>query len=55
MADDLETLRKEQLTRLAQYFDERVTYPTKYKRVRVAFSRSALSKGCSPRLDLTRG
>ena len=43
MADDLETLSKEQLTRLAQYFDEAVTYPTKYKRRRTAFPRSALA------------
>jgi hypothetical protein len=39
MGDDLGTLSKEQLNRLAQYFDEAVTYPTKYKRFRVALSR----------------
>jgi hypothetical protein len=32
MGDDVGTLSKEQLTRLAQYFDEAVTYPPKYKR-----------------------
>jgi hypothetical protein len=42
MGDDLETLSKEHLTRLAQYFDEAVTYPRKYKRVRVALPRQAL-------------
>jgi hypothetical protein len=31
MGDDLETLSKEQLTRLAQYFDERVISGGDYK------------------------
>jgi len=42
MGDDLGTLSKEQLTRLAQYFDEAVTYPHKYKRLRGALPRQAL-------------
>lgn len=42
MADDLETLSKEQLTCLAQYFDERVSYPPKYKQFRVTLLRQAL-------------
>jgi hypothetical protein len=29
MGDEVGTLSKEQLTRLAQYFDEAVAYPTK--------------------------
>ena len=31
MGEDLETLSKEQLTRLAQYFDERATSARNYK------------------------
>ena len=31
MGEDLETLSKEQLTRLAQYFDEAVTSAKNYK------------------------
>jgi len=42
MGDDLGTLNEEQLTRLAQYFDEAVTYPHKYKRLRGALPRQAL-------------
>jgi hypothetical protein len=34
MGDDLETLSKEQLTRLAQYFDEAVTSARDYKTYR---------------------
>lgn len=34
MGDDLETLSKEQLTRLAQYFDEKVTSAADYKTYR---------------------
>jgi hypothetical protein len=48
MGDDLETLSKEHLTRLAQYFDEAVTYPRKYKRVRVALPRQALRGNHAP-------
>ena len=48
MGDDVGTLSNEQLTRLAQYFDERVTYPAKYKRFWVAFPRSALGGPRAP-------
>jgi hypothetical protein len=42
MEETVGNLDKDQLTRLAQYFDEKVTYPTKYKRLRVALPRQAL-------------
>jgi hypothetical protein len=42
MEETVETLDKEQLNRLAQYFDEKVMYPTKYKRLRAAFPVSSL-------------
>jgi hypothetical protein len=42
MAETVGNMDKDQLTRLAQYFDERVTYPTKYKRFRVTFPSLAL-------------
>ena len=44
MEETVGSLDKEQATRLAQYFDEKVTYPTKYKRLRAAFARSALGR-----------
>jgi hypothetical protein len=44
MEETVGSLDKKQLTRLAQYFDEKVTYPTKYKRLRATVSRSALGR-----------
>jgi hypothetical protein len=41
MGDDLGTLSKEQLTRLAQYFDEKVTSATNYKIHRAQIHRLA--------------
>jgi hypothetical protein len=44
MEETVGSLDKKQLTRLAQYFDEKVTYPTKYKRLQATFPRSALGR-----------
>ena len=41
MGEDLETLSKEQLTRLAQYFDEAVTSAGNYKIYRAQIHRLA--------------
>ena len=42
MEETVGNLNKDQLTRLARYFDEKVTYPTKYKSLRATLSRPAL-------------
>src|SRR5688572_26555564 len=58
MEETVGSLDKEQLTRLAQYFDEKVTYPPKYKRSRAAIPRSPERRSFGGRvgagLDVTR-
>jgi len=44
MEETVGSLDKEQLTRLAQYFDEKVTYPTKHKQLRSTFPGSSLGR-----------